>query len=109
MARYIFSFMILCVFLIFLNGCSSRLPDTNLASLPEGYETRVYEVFGMDCPGCHGGVEKLVKKIPNVLHAEANWKKQQLAVYVGPNSELKDQNVHDAIRQANFTVGKRLK
>ncbi len=92
-----------------LTGCASVRPDINLSSLPEGYETRVYEVFGMDCPGCHGGVEKLVKKIPNVLQAQANWKKQRLTVYVGPNSELKDDSVYDAIRQANFTVGKRLK
>ena len=109
MARHMFSMMIFCLFLIFLIGCASGRPDINLSSLPEGYEIRVYEVFGMDCPGCHGGVEKLVKKIPDILQAEANWKKQQLAIYVSPNSDLEDQIVFDAIRLANFTVGKRLK
>lgn len=109
MVRHIFFRLVLFVIFAGFIGCASGRQDINLSSLPEGYETRVYEVFGMDCPGCHGGVEKLVKKIPDVLHAEANWKKQQLIVYIDPNSELEDEIVYDAIQLANFTVGKRLK
>ncbi len=107
--RHIFFIMVLAVFFTFLNGCATGGRDLIEASLPEGYETRVFEVFGMDCPGCHGAVEKLVKKVPSVLEAKANWKKKQLIVYLSPDSELKDENVYEAIRSANFTVGKRIK
>ena len=68
---------------------------------------RIYEVFGMNCPGCHGAVEKLVKKIPAVEEAEANWKEQRLTVTVQPGSELNDEDIYDAVRRANFTPGER--
>jgi copper chaperone CopZ len=68
---------------------------------------RIYEVFGMNCPGCHGAVEKLVKKIPAVDEVEANWKEQRLTVTVRPGSELNDEDIYDAVRRANFTPGKR--
>ena len=88
-------------------GCTSKhakapeIPDDNR-------EVRIYEVFGMDCPGCHGGVENLVLKIPAVLSAQADWKEQRLVVVVKPGSQLDDELVYDAIRRANFTAGKRI-
>jgi cation transport ATPase len=75
----------------------------------EDSETRVYEVFGMNCPGCHGGLEKLVNKIPAIQQAEANWQKKQLVVTIRPGTELNDEDIYDAIRRANFTLGKRIK
>jgi copper chaperone CopZ len=69
----------------------------------------MYEVFGMDCPGCQGALEKLVKKIPAIQQAEANWQKKQLVVSVREGAELSDEDIHDAIRRANFTAGKRIK
>lgn len=69
----------------------------------------MYEVFGMDCPGCQGGVEKLVKKIPAVQDAKADWQKKEIVITVRPESVLDDKDVLDAIRRANFTPGKRLK
>ena len=72
-------------------------------------ETRVYEVFGMDCPGCHGGLEKLVKKVPAVENAQANFKEQQLTVVVAAGQSLEDESVHDAIERANLTPGERIR
>lgn len=89
-------------------GCASTNGGATEAR-DQGAETRVYEVFGMDCPGCHGGLEKLVKKIPAVQQAEANWKKKQLAVTVRPGAELNDEDIYDAIKRANFTPGKLIK
>ncbi len=89
-------------------GCATTEQST-MAAVADGSEIRVYEVFGMNCPGCHGGVEKLVKKIPAVQDAKADWQKKELAVTVRPGSELDDKDVLDAIRRANFTPGKRLK
>lgn len=70
---------------------------------------REYEVFGMDCPGCHQGLEKLVKKIPSVQEAEANWKKKRLIVTIRPGESLSDEDIDDAVKRANFTIGKRIK
>lgn len=101
-------FTVVLFLLIGLIGCSNTISD--LSSLPSGeYETRVYEVFGMDCPGCHGGVEKLIAKIPEVEKAEANWQEKQVAVVIQAGAQLDDQQVWDAIRRANFTPGKRIK
>ena len=88
-------------------GCNSTEQDLVKASMEES-EARVYEVFGMSCPGCHGGVEKLVKKLPGVQEAKANWKEKQIVVTVNPEVELNDEDVYDAIRRANFTPGKRI-
>jgi len=88
-------------------GCSGGGKNISL-NAEEGTEIRVYEVFGMDCPGCHGGLEKLVNKVPGVLESQANWNKQRLAVRVHEGSELKDQEIFEAVKKANFTPGKRL-
>ncbi|MBW2605844.1 MAG: cation transporter [Deltaproteobacteria bacterium] len=77
-------------------------------NIPEGMEVRVYEVFGMDCPGCHGGLEKLIEQIPGVEQAEANWEKKRVAVMVRKGTKLNDEDVYDAIKRANFTPGKKV-
>ena len=89
-------------------GCDTGKMD-RVAVLDGESETRVYEVFGMDCPGCHGGLEKLVMKIPAVQRAEANWIEKRLTVVVRPETELNDEDVFNAIRKANFTAGERIK
>jgi copper chaperone CopZ len=75
----------------------------------ENTDVRIYEVFGMNCPGCHGGLNKLVQKISAVQQSEANWEKKRLMVTVKPGAKLNDEDVYDAIRRANFTPGERLK
>ncbi len=91
-----------------LLGCGpNRKNFDDLVS--DGSEIRVYEVFGMDCPGCHGGLENLIDNIPGVIASKANWGKQQLQVVIAPDTDVTDQSINDAIRQANFTPGKRLR
>lgn len=77
-------------------------------NVPDGMELRVYEVFGMDCPGCHGGLEKLIEQVPGVEKAEANWEKKKVTIMVRKGTDLKDEDIYDAIKKANFTPGKRL-
>ena len=90
-----------------LLGCSSK--HAKLSYIDDNKrEVRIYEVFGMDCPGCHGGLEKLVLKIPAVAVASADWKEQRLVVVVETGAQLNDELVYDAVRRANFTPGKRL-
>ncbi len=101
--------VLLAVLLIVVSalGCSRESTKVAAAADPHA-EVRVYEVFGMDCPGCHGGVENLVLKIPAVLDAKASWKERRLVLTVKPGQQLDDELVYDAIRRANFTSGKRI-
>ena len=96
------------VFSILTVGCASK-KQVSISELEGKFDKRIYEVFGMDCPGCHGGVEKLVIKISGVQHAEANWEKNQLVIFVQPENQLSDEDIYEAIKNANFTPGKRLK
>lgn len=91
-----------------LLGCGSNRKHID-DLIGDGDEIRIYEVLGMDCPGCHGGLENLINKIPGVKGSEANWEKQQLRVVIDLNAEVSDQAIFEAIKQANFTPGKRLR
>jgi copper chaperone CopZ len=102
---YTFSLILL---ITFFSSCLSERAKPSLDNT-EKIEIRIYEVFGMDCPGCHGGVEKLVNKIPGVLDSKANWKKKQIVVRIWRGEEASDEAIFDAIRRANFTPGKRTK
>ncbi|MHC4648131.1 MAG: heavy-metal-associated domain-containing protein [Planctomycetota bacterium] len=108
MMRYISWALVLFALSFCGIGCDGAGQGVVTESVGE-FETRVYEVFGMNCPGCHGGLEKLVKKIAAVQQAEANWLKKQVVITVRPGAELKDEDVYDAIRRANFTPGKRIR
>ena len=99
--------LLVAALMVGLLGCSSARTDLSQFER-EGSEIRIYEVFGMDCPGCHGGLEKLVNEIPAVRTSKANWEKQQLKVAFHPNAEVDDNAIYTAIKQANFTPGKRL-
>lgn len=68
----------------------------------------VYQIFGMDCPGCHGGVENLLKKINGIKTAKANYLKQEVLLVLEPDSKLDEKAVREAIEAANFTLGKRI-
>jgi copper chaperone CopZ len=94
--------------LIAFVGCSGS--KTNIDGIDESNtEMRIYEVFGMDCPGCHGGLENLINEITGVITSEANWEKQQLKVFVSTNIIVSDEAIFDAVKKANFTPGKRIK
>lgn len=67
-------------------------------------DTLVFTVYGMDCPGCAGGLEKQVNKIPAVSSSEASWVKQQLKVVVRKDSVLKREDVEFRVKKANFTL-----
>lgn len=92
----------------FVFGCGpTRINFDEL--VVDGTEVRIYEVFGMDCPGCQGGLENLINDIPGVVASEANWEKQQLRVLISSKTEVSDEAINEAVKQANFTLGKRIK
>ncbi len=56
MIRYRFWFLVISALLVCGTSCSTTNSDVSVKST-QNSETRVYEVFGMDCPGCLGGLE----------------------------------------------------
>lgn len=93
--------------ILFLIGCAST---KQIRSDSGGdYEIRIYEAYGMDCPGCHDGVEKLLNKVPGVKNSEADWEKAEIEVLVNHGSDLTDEVIFEAVKKANFTPGKRIK
>lgn len=101
-------FNISAIFLItvvFIN-CSSTKDIDQID--PSDYDVRIYEVFGMDCPGCHGGIEKLMNKHSDIDYSRADWEKQQITIYVIKDSQIEDDTIFKIIEEANFTLGKRL-
>ena len=90
-------------------GCSlqtkSNIPDV----WHQSGEIRIYEVFGMDCPGCHEGLEKQILQIEGVQGAKADWTLKQVTIWVSGESTVADYSIHQAIQRANFTPGERIK
>jgi len=93
--------------IVMLMGCSLMAKNKTEEFYADS-EIRVYEVYGMDCPACASGLDKLVEKIPSVGKSEADWKGKKLKVTVKPGDELQDEDIFDAINKANFTPGKRI-
>ena len=108
MMNYSFIGLVVIVSASLLTGCGATSANLELAE-ETGTELRKYEVFGMDCPGCHGGLEKLINKLPGVIESKANWEEKSLLVRLPEGSGLTDQAVFQAVRDANFTPGQRLK
>lgn len=93
--------------ILLLIGCGAG--TRNIESLmTDQTEMRVYEVFGMDCPGCHGGLENIVNKIDGVIASQANWEQQTLKIIVSKGMEISDEKIFEAVKKANFTPGNRL-
>ena len=75
------------MFMACVIGCAST-PKLDVIDNSATTSIRIYEVFGMDCPGCHGGVEKLVLDILGVTNAKASWVEKSLTLTIKPGSDL---------------------
>ena len=73
-----------------------------------GYQsdTITFTVYGMDCPGCEGGLEKQVNKIPYVKYSKANWINQELKIVVEKDSIINIDELEKRVNKANFTLDK---
>jgi len=70
-------------------------------------DTLEFTVYGMDCPGCEGGLEKQVNKIESVETSEANWRKQQLKVIPEKGAAVDIKALEKRIKKANLTLDKK--
>ena len=69
--RYLAYFMF-AICLMFISGCGAAAKKSiNMTEVKA--DIRVYEVFGMDCPACAGGLDKLVVKNPAIKKSDAQW------------------------------------
>lgn len=89
-----------------LAGCSTPPAETEPQELSSYAVT--YEVYGMDCPGCHGGLEKNLKKIPSVLDATANWKQKRVTLSLEEAAAVPEDLIAQAVEDSNFTLGKQI-
>lgn len=89
-----------------LAGCSTPTPSMDHAD--SRGNTATYEVYGMDCPGCHGGLEKNLEKIPGVLKADANWKQQRVTLSMDETTAVSAEQITQAVNDSNFTLGKKI-
>ncbi|MCO4795652.1 MAG: heavy-metal-associated domain-containing protein [Bacteriovoracaceae bacterium] len=105
--KIISTIMFLTIFLSF-TGCATKEKTNSLSKMYPNMQIRTYEVFGMDCPGCHGGIEKLVKEVPNVVDAKANWDEKKITIVIKKEATIEDKTIFEAIKRANFTPGKRI-
>ena len=87
-------------------GCSTPVPQVNQPNPSKNAVT--YEVYGMDCPGCHGGLEKNLEKIPRVLAASANWKQQRDTLSLEEEATVSPEQITQAVEDSNFTLGKKI-
>jgi len=108
MMRYPNLLLLLTLIMVGVIACASGNKDID-PELDQESETHIYEVFGMNCPGCHGGLEKILLKNPAILSAQGNWVEKRVTIKVRSDSKFSDEEVYDAIRRANFTPGKRIK
>lgn len=69
-------------------------------------DTLVFTVYGMDCPGCEGGLEKQVDKIPGIRFSKANWARQELKIVLHKDSVLKKEAFEKRVKKANLTLKK---
>ena len=83
-----------------LSGC--RTTESIPRSEQPGTQT-VYTVFGMDCPGCHGGLEKNLKKIDGVIDASANWQKKTVTVMMRDGVQVDPAEIEKAVKDSNFS------
>jgi hypothetical protein len=96
--------LVIPIITFFLISCSSTKEIND--SIYENTETRVYEVFGMDCPGCHGGLEKLLNQHEAIVGSKADWVNQRVTIYIKLDSEISENEIFELIERANFTPGK---
>ncbi len=99
----LFMTLVLVGSLTYFTGCATR---STLSQNPN-VEMLTYEVFGMDCPGCHGGLEKNLSKIPGVVDVTANWKEQMVIIHVQKDHTIDISEIEAAVHNSNFTLGKR--
>ncbi|MDZ7776409.1 MAG: heavy metal-associated domain-containing protein [Bacteroidales bacterium] len=69
-------------------------------------DTLKFTVYGMDCPGCEGGLEKQVNKMKSVKSSKANWRKQQLKVIPTEGANIEIDALEERVKKANLTLDK---
>ena len=69
-------------------------------------DTLVFTVYGMDCPGCAGGLEKQVNKIESIQYSKADWVKQELKIVMAHDAVFDVNELENRVKKANFTLEK---
>ena len=90
------------------NSPSKAKSPANNPARSLGPDTLYYQVFGMDCPGCHGALEKQIDKLSAVNFSRGDWVNQEVMVIVKKDSVLNEKELLEKIEKANFTPGEKV-
>lgn len=71
-------------------------------------DTLTYTVYGMDCPGCNSALEKQINKLSSVDYSVADWLHQEVMIVVKRDSTIKEKELFEKIKKANFTLGEEI-
>lgn len=77
-------------------------------SIRPEFITIKYQVYGMNCPGCHGALEKQINKIPGVVSSKADWVKQKIEIKVFSDAIISEEDIFKRIKKANLTPGEKM-
>ena len=90
---------------VIMTGCATTTPAPQSATK---HEQVTYAVYGMDCPGCHGGIEKNLEKLPGIIDASANWKDKRVTLALAPGQKADKAAIEQMVEDSNFTLGERI-
>jgi copper chaperone CopZ len=79
---------------------SARFLAGSQAAAPEGAETLIFKVSGMDCAACTVAIKKSVEKVPGVYSANIDFDSAQARVIA--NAEVDSQAVLKAVAVAGY-------
>lgn len=119
MKRILFIVCLLAFETAYSQSNEPLLPDTVITIQDDGnsqqtdsispeFITIKYQVFGMNCPGCHGALEKQINKIPGVKSSKADWVKQEIEIRVFSDTIISEEDIFKRIKKANFTPGEKI-
>ena len=103
--------------MVYSQNSENSLPDTVITiqsdeklqqadSIRSEIITIKYQVFGMNCPGCHRAIEKQINKIPGVKSSKADWVKQEIEIF--SDGIISEEDIFKRIKKANFTPGEKI-
>ena len=121
MKRLLFIVCLLVFETAYSQNAGTLLPDTvstkpddnklqqidSIQSSEQEITTITYRVYGMNCPGCHGALEKQINKIPSVINSKADWVKQEIEIF--SDTIISEKDIFERIKKANFTPGEKIK
>jgi copper chaperone CopZ len=87
------------------SGTLAAPPAAHAINSPTLARKAVVKVKGLACPFCVYGLEKHLKKLPGTTEVKVSLGKGEATVTFSPDSNVTEEQVRKAVRDAGFTPG----